>query len=220
MAGPLEGRFAGRCPDRGFSVTGSELRCETAHEPQTARIVAPRVQPMAAVTVLAGWLSSDIEGSCYEHDMRVENCECGVEFARAEPRKIELSSNQSSGIPPSRESEAAERGRPIAARYDNFTGGAAEQLITPAAAEAEITGADALKSLRVRCPQSRSCHDEDPDDSCSTQPKGSRRSVCFLTYGCDCEIMSPSAAIRKVTANAASYLTPFGRQGDELSPFP
>jgi hypothetical protein len=36
----------------------------------------------------------------------------------------------------------------------------------------------------------------------------------------DCEIMSPSAAIRKVTANGASYLPPFGRQGDELSPFP
>ncbi len=50
--------------------------------------------------------------------------------------------------------------------------------------------------------------------------KDPRRSVCFLKYGCDCEIMSPSAAIRKVTANAASYLPPFGRQGDELSSFP
>jgi hypothetical protein len=136
--------------------------------------------------------------------MRAEGCECGVALAGAEPRKMRLSSDQSAGIPPSRESEAAEHGRPIAARYDNFTGGAAEQLITPAAAEAEaeITGADeqpgALKSLRVRCPQSRSCHDEDPDDdSCSTQPKRSRRSVCFLKYGCDCEIKWPSAAIRK-----------------------
>jgi hypothetical protein len=59
-----------------------------------------------------------------------------------------------------------------------------------------------------------------PAPYCSTQPRPLIDRVCFLKYGCDCEIMSPSAAIRKVTANAASCLPPFGRQGDELSPFP
>jgi hypothetical protein len=74
--------------------------------------------------------------------MRVENGESGVQSAGAEPRKIQLSSNQSTGIPPSRESEAAEHGCPIAERHNGFTGGVAEHLITPAAAEAEIAGAD------------------------------------------------------------------------------
>jgi hypothetical protein len=67
--------------------------------------------------------------------MRVENCECGVEFTGAEPRKIQLSSNQSTGVPPSRKSETAEHGRPIAAGHNGVAGGVAEQLITRAAAD-------------------------------------------------------------------------------------
>ena len=64
--------------------------------------------------------------------MRVENGESGVEFAGADPCKIQLSSNQSPGIPASGESEAAKHGRPIAARHNGFARGVAERLITPA----------------------------------------------------------------------------------------
>jgi hypothetical protein len=84
-------------------------------------------------------LSPYIEGNCYEHDKRVENCECGVEFARAEPRKIWLSTNQSTGIPPGGEPEAAEHGCPIAARYDGLTGDVAKHLTTPRCGRSEIT---------------------------------------------------------------------------------
>jgi hypothetical protein len=94
-------------------------------------------------------LSPYIEGNCHEHDKRVENCECGVEFA-GEPRKNWLSTNQSTGIPPGGEPEAAEYGCPIAARYDGLTGDVAKHLTTPVAAEVRSQGSPGMKFAAAR----------------------------------------------------------------------
>ena len=69
--------------------------------------------------------------------MRVGDCEREVAFAGAERWKIRQSHNQSTGISPSGESQVAEHGGRIGARYNGFAGGVAEHLITPAATEAE-----------------------------------------------------------------------------------
>src|SRR5260370_1708071 len=138
--------------------------------------------------------------------MRVENCECGVAFAGAEPRKIWLSTNQSPSIPPGGEPEATEHGCPIAARHDGVTGGVAEHLITPAAAWGITHCASVAPRAGVamtKIPTIASHARGHPAPHLFYATNDPRRSLCFLKYGCDCEIMSPSAAIRKVTANAA-----------------
>jgi hypothetical protein len=70
-----------------------------------------------------------ITRSYHEFDMHVENSECEVTLAGAEPWKVRVSSNQSAGIPPSRESQVAKHGGPIRAGHRGFAGGLAEQLI-------------------------------------------------------------------------------------------
>src|SRR5260370_12552506 len=158
MPGPQEARFAAPA-QTGFSVTAatrdrdrsSAIDAEDCGAAECDRWLPPRFSLASdrrravrreADHLTAGRLSSYTEGSSYEHDMPVENCECGVGFAGAEPRKIWLSTNQSPGISPGREPEATEHGCPIAARHDGITGGVAERLITPTAAEAEITGGE------------------------------------------------------------------------------
>jgi hypothetical protein len=69
--------------------------------------------------------------------MCVENSECEVAFAEAEPREIRRSANQSLSIPTSGESQVAEHGGPIGGRYNGFATNLGEQLIAPAAAEAQ-----------------------------------------------------------------------------------
>jgi hypothetical protein len=148
-------------------------------------------------------LSSYIEGNCYEHDMRVENWECGVEFAGAEPRKIWLSTNQSPGISPGREPEATEHGCPIAARHDGITGGVAEHLMTPVAAEVTSHRAPtvslSIKSVAARAGVKPRRYDEIP--TTASHAKRRRNPPFDATKG-----------------GRSSPL--FGREGDELSPFP
>src|SRR6266404_6238771 len=87
--------------------------------------------------------------------MRVGDCEREVAFAGAEPWKIRQSHNQSTGIPRSRESQVAEHGGRIGARYNRFAGGVAEHLITPAATEAEWLRRPGPWCHRSRQPRAR-----------------------------------------------------------------
>jgi hypothetical protein len=108
------------------------------------------------------WVEFIHRGELYEHDMPVENCECGVAFAGAEPREIWLSTNKSTGISPGREPETAKHGRSITARHNGLTGGVAEHLMTPLRLK-EITGAEGEPQACSLLPPERR-YDEYPSD--------------------------------------------------------
>ncbi len=171
MPGPQEARFAAPA-QTGFSVTAatrdrdrsSAIDAEDCGAAECDRWLPPRFSLASdhrravrrkADHLTAGRLSSYTEGSSYEHDMPVENCECGVGFAGAEPRKIWLSTNQSTGIPSGREPEAAKHGCPITARHDGLTRGVAEHLMTPLAAEVRSRSRRGAGTPPFRCNQRR-----------------------------------------------------------------
>jgi hypothetical protein len=74
----------------------------------------------------------DKEEDRYEFAMRVENTKCKVAVAGAEPRKTWRQCNKSTSILTGGESQAAEHGGRIEARYIGFATGLAERLIAPA----------------------------------------------------------------------------------------